>query len=178
MMARSHALIGGTAAVALGACGIVPLTPIMLIAAVVGSLAPDIDHPHSKLGRMFFFVSYPLNAIVGHRTATHSILALALCAAMMPFAERAGFSKIGFGFLVGYTSHILADLLTKGGCALLYPVSRVRYGCWPAIKTGSKSEALLLVPILGLIVGIAYHINPTFFRTTDVLRGLFEAGVF
>ena len=46
-----------------------------------------------------FFVSYPINAAIGHRTGTHSFLALALCTVAVLAAESAGYADIGYGFL-------------------------------------------------------------------------------
>ncbi len=115
MMARSHTLIGMAAATTLAAAGFWPISPTVLIAAFAGSLAPDIDHPYSTLGRPLFFLSYPLNAAIGHRAGTHSILALAICAMIALYCESAGFAD------VGYAAHIAADLITIEGCAILFP---------------------------------------------------------
>jgi membrane-bound metal-dependent hydrolase YbcI (DUF457 family) len=105
-----------------------PLSPAVLAATAIGSLAPDIDHPQSTLGRPLFFVSYPMNATIGHRTGTHSFLALAFCTLAVLIAEAASYANIGYGFLVGYVAHIAADLLTIEGCALLYPTDREMSG--------------------------------------------------
>lgn len=43
---------------------------------VVTSILPDIDHPPAKIGRLFWFVSVPLERRFGHRTLTHSLVAL------------------------------------------------------------------------------------------------------
>ncbi len=75
-------------------------------------------------------------------------------------------------WLVGYVAHIGADLLTIKGCALLYPWDRARYAFWPAVQTGSLGEAVILLPILGLILGIAYWLNPSFFDAARQLRKL------
>jgi membrane-bound metal-dependent hydrolase YbcI (DUF457 family) len=115
MMARSHTLIGMAAATTLAAAGFWPISLTVLIAAFAGSLAPDIDHPYSTLGRPLFFLSYPLNAAIGHRAGTHSILALAICAMIALYCESAGFAD------VGYAAHIAADLITIEGCAILFP---------------------------------------------------------
>jgi inner membrane protein len=170
MMARSHTLIGLAAATTLAAADFWPITPTVLIAAFVGSLAPDIDHPYSTLGRPLFFLSYPLNAAIGHRTGTHSFLAMAICTAAALFWESAGFSNVGYGFLVGYAAHIAADLITIEGCALLFPWDRARYAFWPAVRTGGIGEAILLFPILGLLLGVAYYLNPSFFNVLATFR--------
>jgi inner membrane protein len=40
--------------------------------AASASLLPDIDLPPAKIGRLFWFVSVPLERRFGHRTLTHS----------------------------------------------------------------------------------------------------------
>jgi inner membrane protein len=170
MMGRSHTLIGLATVTALAAANFWPLSPAVLAATAIGSLAPNIDHPQSTFGQPLFFVSYPMNATIGHRTGTHSFLALAFCTLGVLIAEAAGYANVGYGFLVGYVAHIGADLLTIEGCALLYPWDRARYAFWPAVQTGSLGEAVILLPILGLILGIAYWLNPPFFDAARQLR--------
>ena len=51
--------------------------------AAVASLLPDIDLPPAKIGRLFWFVSVPLERRFGHRTLTHSALALLAAAASL-----------------------------------------------------------------------------------------------
>ncbi|MCB1770817.1 MAG: metal-dependent hydrolase [Candidatus Competibacteraceae bacterium] len=54
---------------------------------MVASLLPDIDHPPAKIGRLFWFVSVPLERRFGHRTLTHSLVALgALALVTAPLA--------------------------------------------------------------------------------------------
>lgn len=46
----------------------------ILLCAIIGSLSPDIDHPKALIGRIFFFISKPLDRRFGHRTVTHSFI--------------------------------------------------------------------------------------------------------
>ena len=46
----------------------------IIAVAILGSLAPDIDMPRSTIGRLFPFISNPLERKFGHRTVTHSLL--------------------------------------------------------------------------------------------------------
>ena len=39
--------------------------------AAAASLLPDVDLPPAKIGRLFWFVSVPLERRFGHRTLTH-----------------------------------------------------------------------------------------------------------
>ncbi|RUQ30836.1 MAG: hypothetical protein EKK68_10545 [Candidatus Competibacteraceae bacterium] len=48
-----------------------------LLAAIASSLQ-DIDLPTSKIGRLFWFISAPLERRFGHRTLTHSLVMLSV----------------------------------------------------------------------------------------------------
>ena len=50
--------------------------------AAVASLLPDIDLPTSKIGRLLFWLSVPLERRFGHRTITHSLVVLSAVAAL------------------------------------------------------------------------------------------------
>jgi inner membrane protein len=45
----------------------------------VGSLTPDLDNSKSWLGRLFPFISKPIENKFSHRTLTHSLLANCFC---------------------------------------------------------------------------------------------------
>jgi len=150
MMAGTHVVIGSLAAAALFGP-----EPAKLGMAVLGSLVPDIDHPGSFVGRRLFFISYPLSALTGHRTVTHSLAgAAALTLAAAALMKLAGVYSAGLAaaFAAGYLSHLLADCLTKGGVPLFWPAP-VRFGL-KLIRTGSIAEwALLVVTLYALGTG-------------------------
>ena len=50
--------------------------------AAVASLLPDIDLPPSTIGRLFWFLSVPLERRFGHRTLTHSLVAVVAVAVL------------------------------------------------------------------------------------------------
>ena len=50
--------------------------------AAVASVLPDIDLPPAKIGRLFWFISVPLERWFGHRTLTHSAVMLLAAAAL------------------------------------------------------------------------------------------------
>ncbi len=112
-------------------------------AAALGSLAPDLDSPHSFLGRRFWPLSWTVQAAVGHRGLTHS---LAACLAVVLGAALAGmFWPLWRPYLwagaIGYASHILADWLTSEGVPLFWP-NRRRYRCPVNFRTDSLGETL------------------------------------
>ena len=67
--------------------------------AAIASLLPDADLPTSKIGRLFWFLSVPLERRFGHRTITHSLVALSAVAALT--APLATIDARYFGSCVG-----------------------------------------------------------------------------
>lgn len=87
--------------------------------AIIGGIAgilPDIDEPRSKVGRPLFFVSIPLNQILGHRTLTHSLIFVGALWFILQF-----FTDWADVIAVGLLAHILGDMLT-GKVNVLYPI--------------------------------------------------------
>lgn len=87
---------------------------------MLGSLLPDIDHPQSYLGRRLPFLSVPIFKLFGHRGFTHSFLSLGLLTIASAFYWSVNPLFFG-GILLGYFSHLLADMCTPSGVPLLYP---------------------------------------------------------
>lgn len=88
--------------------------------AAGASLLPDIDLPTSKLGRVLFWISTRLEREFGHRTVTHSMLALivvAMLAGPLYLVNPAWFWAI----VGGYWSHIWVDMVNPRGADLLWP---------------------------------------------------------
>jgi inner membrane protein len=121
MNAGAHLLIGaGLGLAAAHYTGAEPVTAgLIVLAAAVGAVAPDIDHPGSFISRRL----WPLRFLVfwlPHRGVTHSMLAVLLVAVggweLSPV--------YGGMFAAGWLSHILADMLTPSGVPLLWPVRR------------------------------------------------------
>ena len=52
------------------------------VLAAIASGLPDVDLPPAKIGRLFWFISVPLERRFGHRTLTHSALMLLAVAAL------------------------------------------------------------------------------------------------
>ncbi len=118
--------------------------------AAGASLLPDIDLPTSKLGRVFFWASTRLERDFGHRTITHSFLAVALVAALASFLYP--FEPMWFWSVVGgYWSHLWIDMANLRGADLFWP-SPVRM-VFPGNKryrmeTGSKAEMVLFTALI------------------------------
>ena len=141
---------------------------------VVTSILPDIDHPPAKIGRLFWFVSVPLERRFGHRTLTHSLVALgALALVTYPLAW---IQPHYWGCVVGgYWSHLWLDMVNIRGVDLFWPspVRLVTPGNrnW-RIQVGSKAEMILLAVLLSLTVAL-YPLSHLGFR--DALQAVLKS---
>lgn len=87
--------------------------------AAVGAVLPEVDKPDSLVGRLLPFSSW-VHERFGHRGLTHSLLGLALAAALAAPLALASFSW-WLAFVIGYLSHLLLDMATLEGVPLLWP---------------------------------------------------------
>ncbi|MBB5349568.1 metal-dependent hydrolase [Desulfoprunum benzoelyticum] len=130
-------------------CGIVAGAGKPALALLAGgAILPDLDHPQSFIGRVFFPISLPLNRLCGHRGAFHSfwlwgallLLGYFLC---MPLAI------ISTGALL----HCLVDCATVSGVRAFAPWSEKLFVIFRRswrIKSGSPSEIAVLA-VFGMI---------------------------
>lgn len=148
----------------------------ILLVAVIGSMMPDLDHPRSLVGRLFFFVSIPLERKFGHRTVTHSILGWAISTALaavvigltwlvyhsliqprfpLPIISSALAIRWIAAFSIGYLSHILIDMVNPRGVQLFWPNdARDVISKNPDLRpeSGSKAEVLIFALLVGLMI--------------------------
>jgi membrane-bound metal-dependent hydrolase YbcI (DUF457 family) len=100
--------------------GLVGVTPHLGLAllCVVFALLPDLDSAASHIGRLFPWLSRPLERRFGHRTVTHSLLATGAIGLVTVFLFRDG-----WGWLTAaYASHLALDMLVgEQGVPLLWP---------------------------------------------------------
>lgn len=134
---------------------------LIVSGATIGSLAPDVDHPESKVGRKFILkpISIFINKVFGHRTITHSVvmsifMTIILLSSTLLFTGISNFiySNIIIGFCVGWFSHLLLDLLTVKGIPVFYPFIKKKYNLL-RFKTNKDEEFVSILVIL--ITGIS-----------------------
>lgn len=113
---------------------------LFIILVLFGGLLPDIDHPKSKLGRYF----RPVMFLFEHRGFFHSFLVLPLITAVLFFFFH--MPQFALPIIIGYISHLLADLITLEGIMPFHPISRMRLRGF--ISTGGILEVLIFVALL------------------------------
>lgn len=147
------------------------LTPVLangdwwhiIPATLLTSLLPDIDHPQSVLGRRFRWLSHPIARAFGHRGFTHSLLAviggIALFNLKVPqhwVVPADAFQ----GLVLGYLSHIIADMLTPAGVPLLWPCRwRFRLPLLASQK-GNQMERIFCLALVGIAMWFSPGLPP------------------
>lgn len=133
MLGRTHAVTGLaaglTVAALLDVTAVTPLPAYLLAAGA--ALLPDLDQPRSMANRTV--ATKPAHLVLKnftHRGFTHSILAVVLFGALLAVITALAGSKgihispmFALMALVGYASHIVADMFNKAGVGLFYPLA-------------------------------------------------------
>jgi len=148
----------------------------IILFAVLGAIIPDIDHPKSIIGKLFYIISAPLERRYGHRTITHSLVGWIIFTLLFSFIivlpsfvifPALGWSAFGgnlsfdilgwrwiLAFSLGYLSHIILDMFNRRGSQLFWPdPGRDVIPRNPKFRpeSGSKVEGLIFVVLLILV---------------------------
>jgi len=128
-----------------------PSIGLLLICATMG-LLPDIDTKASTLGRVVPEISGPLEHHFGHRTITHSIIAVITVAIVVIIIEQFSGYNDWIVITAAYSSHLVVDMIVGGGMGikLFYPFTL------PAslgkIQTTSTAEVVFMYVIIVLAI--------------------------
>lgn len=147
-------LLGGIVAVAyfgsffgvnIGSSGSVKI--VAMAVAALFAVLPDLDTVKSKAGRNLQPFSTILSFVFRHRGFLHSFV----FAAAVYFGMHFLFSSvIAVAAMIGYSSHLLLDSLTKEGIKPLSPLSRVRIKGF--VRTGGVVEKAIAAAIFILLL--------------------------
>lgn len=149
MMAPTHMAMGALAA-AIPQAGMTAI-----LASAVGALLPDIDHPQSSIGRVFFFISAPLNSLLGHRTWTHSFVVWGPIAILGAFFDITVLTWLA----IGACTHIVGDTLTTSGVQAFLPMTDRTVVCFRRdwrFNTGSLKEIFILILCI-ILIGLTHQ---------------------
>ena len=142
-MRRTHAAAGLLIGFGLGAFFQTPLPETLVIALVseTAALIPDLD----------------LKLKIKHRTLTHSLLALVVIG-IIPFYAPGGliqkeYSGLMIGWIAGYASHLILDMLTIQGIELLYPNHR-RIRLLKLRTAGFVDQGLCVILLCGAVYAL------------------------
>tara|TARA_Y100000310_G_scaffold264291_1_gene274917 strand:- start:2270 stop:2725 length:456 start_codon:yes stop_codon:yes gene_type:complete len=120
---------------------------LSLVIILLTSILPDIDKSNSKIGSKIKPISFIIEKLFGHRKLFHSLLFWTAISALIWHYAGKPYAIIT---LIGISSHLIADALTKQGINFLYPLSQFRIAGF--IETGSLLEIIFLLTIIGTII--------------------------
>ncbi len=184
MIAPTHAIYGpALALILLAVFGVeASFHWTIVICAILGALAPDLDHPSSTIGRLFPWISKPIERKFGHRAVTHS--ALGTVVATMAFAlililsttvlqqvleqpvsmtlipislkflhlTATDILRLTLAFAIGYASHIVLDMLTPRGVNLLWPNPNRDIWFKNSLQIETASKGEIPVALVGIVL--------------------------
>lgn len=124
-------------------------------ACALGSLLPDLDHPRSSIGRVFFFVSHPLNMCCGHRGLIHSVFLWFPLLLLGILLKSLRLQWLAIGAL----SHVLLDCYNTSGVRALTPFSGKTVVLFKRdwrVGAGSLGEIYVFMAIAALLPVVHY----------------------
>ncbi|MBM3309217.1 MAG: metal-dependent hydrolase [Candidatus Altiarchaeales archaeon] len=133
---------------------------LCLIAAALGSLIPDLDHPKAFLSRRHWTLqgtSRLIEIAFHHRGITHSLLMLIATTGIgiLALNKLQMNANLAIPYAIGYLSHLLADSFNPMGVKLFQPISQWTFKTKTKIQTGGITDRILGVT-LGAIFLILY----------------------
>lgn len=123
-----------------------------IVAASIGSLIPDIDHPQSMIStsnKTTRIASASLSAVTKHRGFTHTLVFLAIVVGLCNYICTHYFpqySSLSAAICAGMLSHLLLDTLNEKGIMWLWPLSKHSFHV-ACVRTGSQAEKVLRFPL-------------------------------
>ncbi len=154
MRLATHAAFGACLTLGTAALTGLKVTPASLGLAVLASTLPELDHERSEIGQLFRPLSRRIARKYGHRTLTHSFVALGALGLLASPLLVLGHSEVWWALMLGYFSHMVLDAFTPKGVCWFWPsLTPVGFG-EARIKAGSAGEALVLVGSILLSVVI------------------------
>ena len=144
MLFRTHVLFGVLVWFILDR--FVEMPGFVLGFVLLGSVFVDVDSLKSKVGKRLWFVAWFLR----HRGFLHSLVGCLVLSSVVGLFNL----WAGFGFFIGYVSHLVLECFTCMGLKVFWPFGfRVR----GFIRSGSWVEDVLFVLVLLLDVWLVFN---------------------
>jgi inner membrane protein len=144
MLFRTHILFGVLVFFVLARFVEMPFWVLGFV--LLGAVFVDFDSSSSKLGKEFWLFNWWMR----HRGMIHSLFFCVLVSLIVGFFSR----WAGFGFFVGYLSHLMLDSFTRMGVGLFWPFGfRVK----GFMRSGSWMEDVVFVLLLFVDIWFAFN---------------------
>ena len=150
MSGRTHAMVPAGLSVLL-----FQGDPLLTLTAALAGLAPDIDEPWSVIGQRFWFLSWWIKYLVGHRTLSHSLMLIPLAGVVGLVCEMAPMMIVAI--LVGVGTHVVLDGLSGG--VFLWWSSRQRWVLARYPVYGKVDYLLMMVGCVLAVAGIGMRVR-------------------
>lgn len=150
----------------------------IIIGGILTCLLPDIDHPKSLLGQRLKWLSVPIAKMFGHRGVTHSFLAIIGASTLIYSGLLSRIIipiDLAHAMIVGYISHVVADMLTPAGVPLLWPC-RWRFRM-PILNPSKYPRWERIFCMLVLTYSLLYPLNALIgnkLSVTDSIRNIWQ----
>ena len=118
---------------------------LFVFVVLLFSIFPDIDNKKSRIGKRYKWTSRIINFLFGHRGFFHSIYVPLVLYAVFYYAD----AEIRTAILIGYSSHLFMDAITKKGIKPLYPIINKKVN--GPIRTNSISEKIIFLITMSCI---------------------------
>ena len=144
-----------------------PFEPVSIgvftAASLLGGLTPDIDMPTSTIGKPLKPISKLINKLFGHRTITHAVFWIIPIVFLI--WRFSGFEGVRYhfltvalqGYLCGFLSHLLGDMMTTGGIPLLYPLKTKRYKTFKNKAGVADNIVVVYICIIWIVCCAGWH---------------------
>lgn len=138
----------------------VSVLPLALItfSSMLGSLVPDIDEPNSIVGRKVKHLSGTLKKVFGHRGIIHTPFFLLIIFFLLFQIKNS--IPIGnlllIGFVSGYISHLILDMLTPAGLMIFYPFSKKKYRLL-SLKGEHRDLLVSLIIVFSIVMFLLFR---------------------
>lgn len=121
---------------------------LFLITTSISSIIPDIDIATSFVSKKTSPATYAISYFFKHRGIIHSIIIPIIIFIITYTANR----EIALAILLGYSSHIVLDSLTKEGIRPFSPITE--YKIKGIIKSAGLADFMILIFLIILILVI------------------------
>lgn len=152
MLWKTHFFAGAAAGLLITGHTDIKTAAVSAGVAGVAALLPDIDDPHSTIGRVVPVISWLIKKTTGHRGPLHSLLGAGIFFVLISIILHSARHDLALIGLAGYLSHLVVDSLNPQGVPWLWPVKK-HFGI-PITTTGSFIERLVVTP--GMLMVCAY----------------------
>lgn len=155
-MGHTHILVGM-------ASGLVVATSLhtrpldsLILAGLAGAAAllPDVDHPKADIRQKLGLLGTFTFGWMSHRGITHTWLLVFFFGALALLTLP---SAVALALIAGYSSHLVADMATRSGLPVFWPLTSAKFFVLPyplRVRTGSVVESLLDVGVVAIIAGL------------------------